>query len=116
MLVIKKLVNCLTNLLTNFTANFARRVADVLFRVLVGRAVRGGRHALLRVGESDGEGASADQRGVPPLDRDHWSTATSAGVRPLVAALHCSPTSVFICGCFGDRARHGSVSGPTIRG
>ena len=55
-LVIKKLVNCLTNLLTNFTANFARRFADVLFRALVGRAVRGGRHALLRVGESDGEG------------------------------------------------------------
>ena len=40
-LVIKKLVNCLTNLLTNFTANVARRFARVLFRALVGRAVRG---------------------------------------------------------------------------
>jgi len=72
-LVIKKLVNFLTNLLTNFTANFARRFADVLFRALVGRAVRGRRHALLRVGESDGEGV---------IGRSTW--CTSAGTRPLV--------------------------------
>ena len=55
-IAVKNLVNFTTNLLTKFTTNFARRVARGLFRALVGRAVRGGRHALLRVGESDGEG------------------------------------------------------------
>ena len=89
-ITVKNLVNFTTNMLTNFTTKFTRRVARWLAGPFAADAWRSCAFVNPTVRRS-----LPDQCGLPPLDRDHWSTATFAGARPLVAALQFIPLLAF---------------------